>query len=47
MDQIVRPSRSELIHPLGLTPAEKSDLIAFMNTLTSDPAPFELPVLPR
>ena len=44
---VVRPSRSELIHPLGLTPVEKRDLIAFLNTLTSDPAPFELPFLPR
>ena len=34
---IDRPSRSSLIHPLGLTDAEKQDLIAFMNTLTERP----------
>jgi cytochrome c peroxidase len=44
---IDRPSRSELIHPLGLTGAEKQDLIAFLNTLTGTPVPFEVPVLPR
>jgi cytochrome c peroxidase len=42
-----RPSRSELIRPLSLTGAEKRDLIAFLNTLTSDKVPFELPALPR
>src|SRR6185437_4238334 len=31
---IDRPSRSELISPLGLTEDEKSDLIAFLKTLT-------------
>jgi cytochrome c peroxidase len=44
---IDRPSRSSLIHPLGLTADEKRDLIMFLNTLTGDPAPFEVPVLPR
>jgi cytochrome c peroxidase len=44
---IDRPSRSELIRPLGLTAAEKRDLIAFLNTLTGDPSPFALPTLPR
>jgi cytochrome c peroxidase len=44
---IDRPSRSSLIHPLGLTADEKRDLIAFLNTLTGDPAPFEVPALPR
>lgn len=44
---IDRPSRSSLIHPLGLTEGEKRDLIAFLNTLTGDPKPFEVPVLPR
>jgi cytochrome c peroxidase len=33
---VARPSRSELIRPLGLTDEEKSDLIAFLRTLTSD-----------
>ncbi len=33
---IDRPSRSELIHPLGLSGGEEADLIAFLRTLTSD-----------
>jgi cytochrome c peroxidase len=44
---LARPSRSELIHPLGLSANEKRDLIAFLNTLTSEPMPFETPALPR
>jgi cytochrome c peroxidase len=44
---IDRPSRSDLIRPLGLTAAEKQDLIAFLDTLTGDPAPFATPMLPR
>lgn len=44
---IERPSRSELIHPLGLTAAEKADLLAFLQTLTSGPKPASAPVLPR
>jgi cytochrome c peroxidase len=44
---IDRPSRSELIHPLGLTPQEKTDLIAFLQTLTGAPRSFDVPVLPR
>jgi cytochrome c peroxidase len=36
---IARPSRSETIAPLGLTGREKSDLLAFLQTLTSDPEP--------
>ena len=44
---IDRPSRSELIRPLGLLPQEKADLVAFLNTLTEDPRPFQVPVLPR
>ena len=42
-----RPSRSELIKPLGLTTQEKADLRAFLDTLTEDPAPFAQPILPR
>jgi cytochrome c peroxidase len=42
-----RPSRSELIGPLHLSAEEKADLIAFLHTLTSDPAPFAVPELPR
>jgi cytochrome c peroxidase len=37
MGGIARPSRSELIGPLGLTEGEKADLIAFLQTLTSKP----------
>jgi cytochrome c peroxidase len=44
---IDRPSRSSLIRPLGLTNDEKRDLIAFLNTLTGEPTPFEVPTLPR
>jgi cytochrome c peroxidase len=42
-----RPSRSEMIGPLHLSGEEKSDLIAFLNTLTSAPANFAVPELPR
>ena len=34
---IERPSRSVLIRPLGLTDGERTDLIAFLNTLTASP----------
>jgi cytochrome c peroxidase len=44
---IDRPSRSNLIHRLGLKPDEKADLIAFLRTLTAKPKPFAVPVLPR
>jgi len=44
---IDRPSRSELIKPLHLTVAEKSDLIAFLDTLTANPKPVDVPILPR
>jgi len=44
---IDRPSRSELIQPLGLSAQEKADLIAFLDTLTGKPEPFAEPVLPR
>jgi cytochrome c peroxidase len=44
---VERPSRSDLIRPLGLTPQEKSDLIAFLKTLTGNPVPTITPVLPR
>ena len=42
-----RPSRSDLVKPLGLTPQEKSELVAFMKTLTSHLDPTTVPVLPR
>ena len=41
-----RPSRSPLIQPLGLGPEEKRDLIDFLRTLSEDPVPFAVPVLP-
>jgi cytochrome c peroxidase len=44
---IDRPSRSELIKPLGLTAQEKNDLVAFLETLTEEPEPFVSPTLPR
>jgi len=42
-----RPSRSDLMKPLGLTVQEKADLVAFLNTLTSELNPTAIPVLPR
>jgi cytochrome c peroxidase len=42
-----RPSRSDLMRPLGLTSDEKADLVAFLKTLTSDLSPTAVPVLPR
>jgi len=44
---IDRPSRSELMQPLGLSKQEMADLVAFMKTLTSDMDPTTVPVLPR
>jgi len=40
---IERPSRGEEIHRLGLTEAEKSDLIAFLQTLNGTPEPVSFP----
>jgi cytochrome c peroxidase len=34
---IDRPSRSELVRPLGLTEGEKADLLAFLDSLTGTP----------
>jgi cytochrome c peroxidase len=42
-----RPSRSDLMRPLGLAAQEKTDLVAFLKTLTSDLTPTAAPVLPR
>ena len=42
-----RPSRSDLMKPLGLSAQEKSDLVAFLKTLTSNLSPTAVPVLPR
>lgn len=44
---IERPSRSELIKPLGLSGDEKADLIAFLRTLNGGSAPARIPILPR
>ena len=44
---IERESRSEYIQPLGLTKAEKADLVAFLKTLTAPPVEFSVPALPR
>ena len=44
---IARASRSELMKPVPLSAQEKSDLVAFMQTLKSDVDPTPVPVLPR
>lgn len=44
---IDRPSRSDLIRQLHLTPTEKADLVAFLKTLSSDLSATTVPVLPR
>ena len=44
---VERPSRSVLIQPLGLTEAEKTDLVAFINTLTSAPQTVSAPAPQR
>jgi cytochrome c peroxidase len=44
---VARPSRSPLIMPLGLSPAEQSDIVAFLRTLTSPPEPEFIPTLPQ
>src|SRR5689334_15675233 len=41
---IDRPSRADLLHPLGLTAQEKSDLVAFLKTLDSPLTPTAAPV---
>lgn len=42
-----RPSRSDLIKPLGLTADEKADLVAFMKTLTGSSDVIAQPIQPR
>jgi cytochrome c peroxidase len=44
---IDRPSRSDLMKPLGLTSQEKTELVAFLKTLTSNLSPTAVPALPR
>jgi cytochrome c peroxidase len=42
-----RPSLDTNIHALGLTPREKADLLAFLDTMTSDDEPVTLAALPQ
>ncbi|WP_024511853.1 cytochrome c peroxidase [Bradyrhizobium sp. ARR65] len=44
---IDRPSRSLSIKPLSLTASEKSDLVAFLQTLTASSSVSAVPMLPR
>ncbi len=44
---IMRPSRSPLLQPIDLSPAEISDLVAFLATLTGSKQAIALPVLPN
>jgi cytochrome c peroxidase len=41
-----RPSRSPLIRPLDITPGQRADLVAFLQTLTAPPQEFAAPALP-
>ena len=42
-----RPSRSDLMRPLNLTAQDKSDLVAFLKSLSSNLTPTAAPILPR
>lgn len=42
----IRENLSAEIHPLNLSAQDKRDLVAFMLTLSADPEPVQLPVLP-
>lgn len=42
-----RPSRSDKIRPLGLTDIEKSDIVAFLESLTADKTDISMPLLPN
>jgi cytochrome c peroxidase len=44
---VQRPSLSPEIKPLGLTSAEKKDVVAFLEALTSQDAEVRVPTLPR
>lgn len=44
---VERPSRDDAIHQLNLPQSDKSDLIAFLQTLNGAPKPFAMPPLPR
>jgi cytochrome c peroxidase len=41
------PNLDTRLKPLGLSPQEKNDLIAFLKALTGEPIPFEFPKLPE
>ncbi len=41
------PTLSLLVKPLGLSPHDKADLIAFLKALTGEPIKFEMPKLPK
>ncbi len=43
----VRPSRSELVSPLGLTDAEQADLVVFLQSLSGEISPERSEALPR
>jgi len=45
--RVQRESLSEEIRPLKLTKREKSDLLAFLDTLTSRDPSVTIPTLPR
>ncbi|MGA2288799.1 MAG: tryptophan tryptophylquinone biosynthesis enzyme MauG, partial [Bradyrhizobium sp.] len=42
-----RPSRSDLIVPLGLSKQDKLDLVAFLESLSSKLTPTTIPVFPH
>jgi cytochrome c peroxidase len=44
---VKRPSLDTQMQPLNLTAAEKADLLAFLDTLTSEDAPSLVPTLPQ
>jgi cytochrome c peroxidase len=44
---VERPSRSDLIVPLGLSAQDKVDLVAFLKSLSSNLAPTTVPIFPR
>jgi cytochrome c peroxidase len=44
---VSRPSRSELVTPLGLSPAEEADIVAFLETLSGPLTSNTIPALPR
>jgi len=45
--RVRRPSVATEVHPLKLSAAEKADLVAFMQSLSSVDAPVDVPALPR